>query len=128
MNTSSVIREQPSVSIDSQLRPGERVLWLGRPQGSLLTRDDIFLIPFSLVWLGGVIFWEATVIRGGTFFFALFGLPFVAIGLLVAVGRFWFKASFSCSKNTASSKDQINSRSRTQEFSYGGAECLTNFE
>ncbi len=93
MNTSSVIREQPSVSIDSQLRPGERVLWLGRPQGSLLTRDDIFLIPFSLVWLGGVIFWEATVIRGGTFFFALFGLPFVAIGLLVAVGRFWFKAS-----------------------------------
>jgi hypothetical protein len=68
----------------------EKVLWVGRPDASkLFDATDRFLIPFSLVWGGFAIFWEATVIAtGAPLFFVLFGLPFVAFGLYLIFGRF----------------------------------------
>ena len=79
--------------MDNELRPGERVLWLGQPQGSLLTGDDAVLIPVSLAWLGFFVFSAAVVlINGGPDPFGLVLVPFLAIGLYVAVGRFLVKA------------------------------------
>ena len=41
-----------------RLLPGERILWTGRPgQGLMLTRNDMFLIPLSLMWFGFTVFW-----------------------------------------------------------------------
>lgn len=81
-------------AIELELEEGERLLWAGQPpQGVRFTALDVFLIPFSLVWGGFAIFWEVLAIMSGApFFFALFGAPFVAVGLYLMVGRFFMSA------------------------------------
>ncbi len=77
-----------------RLLSGERILWTGRPgQGVILSSQDIILIPFSLAWCGFAIFWtvSATGMHAPSFF-TLWGLMFVAIGLYLVVGRFFFDA------------------------------------
>jgi len=51
---------------------------------------DIIMIPFSIVWCGFAIFWEITVFsKGAPFFFLLFGIIFIALGVYIVVGRFF---------------------------------------
>ncbi len=80
--------------VERQLSAGERVEWIGRPDpGSHFTRGDLYLVPFSILWAGFAVFWEATAIASGAgLFFALWGIPFVLIGLYFVVGRFIYKA------------------------------------
>ena len=82
---------------------GESLLWAGRPNASVVFhKEDWFAIPFSLLWGGFAIFWEAGVLgllgnfnhKGGTspIFFQLWGIPFVVIGQYIIWGRFLFDA------------------------------------
>ena len=80
--------------VRGMLHPGENLLWTGRPgKGHLLRKEDIFLIPFSLIWCGFVVFWEYTALKSGApVFFLLFGILFVLAGLFLTVGRFLLAA------------------------------------
>lgn len=76
------------------LDKSETVRWTGRPkQGLTFQSSDLFFVPFSLLWAGFAVFWESTVIASGAPpFFALWGVPFVLVGLYITVGRFFFEA------------------------------------
>lgn len=79
-----------SETLRRRLLPGERIVWSGTPgQGLVLTRRDIFLIPFSLLWCGFAIFWTAGATgMGAPLFFTMWGAMFVCIGLYFVAGRF----------------------------------------
>jgi hypothetical protein len=86
--------------IAAYLDTSERVLWSSVPaRGILFRTGDAFLIPFGIFWLAFVLFWEAGALAAATratdpapLLFALFGLPFIAIGLYLVVGRFLWDA------------------------------------
>jgi hypothetical protein len=79
--------------IQQHLQLGEKILWSGQPDPSrLLARSDAFLIPFSLMWGGFAIVWEAGVLGyGAPIFFGLWGIPFVVVGQYIIWGRFVYK-------------------------------------
>ncbi|HEX8435658.1 hypothetical protein [Archangium sp.] len=84
------------------LLSGERIMWSGQPkQGLTLGPRDALLIPFSLMWGGFVIFWNAMMWfgpfgdqsgGGPGWLFRLWGLPFLVIGLYIMAGRFFHDA------------------------------------
>jgi hypothetical protein len=81
------------------LSSGERVLWSSQPkQGLALSGSDALLIPFSLMWGGFAIFWNVGVWsfpktgENIDWFMRLWGLPFLAVGIYLIVGRFFYDA------------------------------------
>ena len=80
------------------LIPGENILWKGKPEkGGIFTKQDVFMIPFSIFWCGFAFVWFFAALEAGIF--ALFGVPFVLIGLYLVAGRFFVTAYLR--KNTA---------------------------
>lgn len=84
-------------AFQSELAGNETLLWSGQPERSVIFhKEDFLAIPFSLMWGGFAIFWEAAVLGfGGShgndhapWFFVVWGIPFVVIGQYLIWGRF----------------------------------------
>jgi hypothetical protein len=76
-------------AIRPELARNERLLWSGQPRGGVaFTTNDIFMIPFTIVWCGFAVVWELAALSHGVGGFSLFGLPFVGVGLYMVAGRF----------------------------------------
>jgi hypothetical protein len=95
VSASQGLRQQASImqttAFQGRLLKGERIIWWGQPaQGLLFTSRDWFLVPFSLMFAGFSVFWEASVLAGtnSPIFMKLWGVPFLLIGLYLVVGRF----------------------------------------
>jgi hypothetical protein len=76
--------------LESYLRPGEQLLWCGRPDRSVVfAPTDIIAIPFGVIWLGISLAWEvgAGAVAAPTAV-KLVGVPFVLVGIYLIVGRF----------------------------------------
>jgi hypothetical protein len=86
----------------SFLAAGETIHWTGQPETSVIFhKEDFFVIPFTLMWGGFAIFWEAGVLGFWTdgksvhaisLFMSLWGIPFVVIGQYMIWGRFFAAA------------------------------------
>lgn len=92
-NPDSVVAMQP------ELMSGESVIWADKPKvGVVFHKQDGLLIPFSLLWGGFAIFWEAGVSGwwglGGrpSLFMIAWGIPFVLVGQYLIWGRFLYAA------------------------------------
>ena len=85
-------------AVQPELTSSESILWAAQPNTSVIFhREDLYLIPFSLLWGGFAIFWEAGVAGyWGTAarhsepsaFMMLWGIPFVLIGQYLIWARF----------------------------------------
>lgn len=70
----------------SFLEPNENLLWCGEPGPGKLNSYGRVPILFSVIWLGFSLIWEVVAIRSGILIMILFGIPFVLIGLSIALG------------------------------------------
>ena len=86
--------DDPGAQLQPYLRPGEQLLWVSRPDPAVrFTPADGYLIPFSILWGGFALSWEAAVLASGAPpFFVLFGLVFACVGLYFIFGHFIVKA------------------------------------
>jgi hypothetical protein len=87
--------------LQTELNSGERILWSGQPSRSVIFGpQDKVMIPFSLIWGGFAMFWEASVLGmygspvnrshgPASWFMALWGVPFVLLGQYIIWGRFF---------------------------------------
>ena len=70
------------------LAPGEAILWRDKPEkGHLFSGRDFFLIPFGIFYCGFAIFWTVSALTVAPLPFAMFGVPFICVGLYITIGR-----------------------------------------
>lgn len=82
----------PRSEIVDQIEGDERLLWADKPaRGIKFKTSDIFLTIFSIFWLGFSIFWTYMAMDA-SILFALFGTPFLLIGVYLLIGRYFFDA------------------------------------
>lgn len=102
------------------LGAGEELVWTGRPKTGIVFRpSDAVMIPFSIVWCGFAIFWMVmATANGAPFFFTIFGIPFVLIGLYMVFGRFVADARTRANTLYGLSADRVIIRSGVSKLSF----------
>ncbi len=94
------IDPETALKLQPELISGESLLWAGQPNPRVLFHsDDWTAIPFSVMWAGFSIFWEASALgywghptHSAPAFFVLWGVPFVLLGQYLLWGRFFYDA------------------------------------
>jgi hypothetical protein len=91
------ISPESQYAVQPELLAGENILWAGQPHTSVIFhKDDVFMIPFSLMWGGFAIFWLAGASgflefgrhsQGPWQFGVIWGTPFVLVGQYMIKGE-----------------------------------------
>jgi hypothetical protein len=84
--------------IQPELYSDEKILWAAMPDPHVIFHsDDWTVVPFSLLWCGFAVYWEANALglwqgslrsASPDVFFILWGIPFVVMGNYMVWGRF----------------------------------------
>lgn len=69
------------------LQPNELLLWCGAPGAGRLNSYGRAPVMFSIIWMGFALIWEVAAVMSGQIIMVLFGLPFLAIGLSIVLGK-----------------------------------------
>ena len=108
---SSTLPAELDDRVRSELRDGERLLWVGQPRPAWFPRESLPVMLFGIPFTAFSIFWMVAatgILFGDTdgkgptlafrILFPLFGLPFVLIGLWMVLAPYWHrrKAKRSC--------------------------------
>lgn len=72
---------------NSYMIANERIIWKGKPDTKIRFSSDLYTLVFGIFWLGFSLFWTTMVYASGGGMMTFFGLPFVAIGIYLVVGR-----------------------------------------
>ena len=98
----TTIDQRATKQIQPELVSDESIIWAAMPNPKIIFHsDDWAAIPFSILWLGFFIFWEAEALgltkgtgipHGRDLFFELWGIPFLLIGNFMLWGRFLWDA------------------------------------
>jgi len=96
------LNQDSAMVVQPELTAGESIAWAGQPKaGVVFHKEDLYLIPFSLLWGGFALFWEFAASGGfggfrhasnGPVFFQLWGIPFILVGQYLIWGRFVYVA------------------------------------
>jgi hypothetical protein len=81
-------------AITSRLARGEKLIWSDRPRPKLLAQRELnFGFFVGIFFFGFALFWMSMASQAGAF--ALFGIPFVAVGLWIVSGplRAYYRAA-----------------------------------
>ena len=75
--------------IKTYLTPEEHIIWKGQPaSGHLFTKNDFFMIPFSLILCIGIIGMCSTLFDSASNISRLWCIPLICVGLCLISGRF----------------------------------------
>ena len=73
-----------------EMRAGETTRWVGYPiPTKFAIKDGIRNFLFGIPWTAFVVFWESAVIKSGSVFMTLWGVPFVVVGLYLLTSPVW---------------------------------------
>jgi hypothetical protein len=76
--------------VQSELAAGEKLVWVGQPLASRLVMGSIPLVFMGVLFTGFAVFWIAMATSmGAPFFFPLFGLIFVGVGVGMLTSPLW---------------------------------------
>jgi len=88
--------------LERELAPGERVVWSGQPIPSRYSRGSWGLVLFGIPWTAFAVFWtvmafigtrsmrgDDAMSTGFRWFFPLWGLPFVLVGVGMLSAPWW---------------------------------------
>ncbi|MHC4253542.1 MAG: hypothetical protein ACYS9X_30860 [Planctomycetota bacterium] len=85
-------------TVDREVGRDEKIEWLGQPRSTRFLLTSLPMVLFGLPWTAFAVFWmlaasgfvfEAEEASGPGAIFALFGLPFVLVGLGMLSSPFW---------------------------------------
>src|ERR1043165_3181903 len=72
------------------MRAGEKIQWVGYPipiKFAIKEGTPSFL--FGIPWIAFCAFWESGVIKAGSLFMELWGIPFIIVGLYLLTSPLW---------------------------------------
>jgi hypothetical protein len=87
--------------VQNELRAGEKLVWADRPAPRLFTAATIAPLLFAIPWTAFAVFWTVTAggffedgrhpgpFNGFRYGFALFGVPFILVGLGMLTTPLW---------------------------------------